>query len=176
MKNNFDKITLAIILYFIQKLDGILGKTHLQKLLFLLNLRSEKRLKKSLVKLEFEKNRFGPYSYKVNDYVENLIRKKAIKSEVFTYQDKSGNSKSYTRYYFNKVSSPKEFLLDNLNPKEVLLVDEVIESYGNISLRDLLDIVYSLPIVRDADYCQPLDVAKSINEEEVPVEDFEDLF
>lgn len=177
MKKSLDKITIAIILYFIEKLNGILGKTSLQKILFLLNLRSEKRFNKSLAKLEFEKNKYGPYSYEVNDYIEELLNKNAISIESFSYTDKNGKQKEYTRYYFKNTASPKEFLMEKLNPKEMVLLGNVAESYGNLSLRDLLDIVYSLPTIKEAKYRHPLKMAKIIESEEVTNDqNFEDLF
>ena len=167
MKNNkeIDKTTLVIILYVIQKLDGILGKTHLQKLLFLINLRAYMKFKKPLLKLEFEKYKYGPFSYQVDHYIDNLETKNLIRSKENTY---SGDKK-YVRYYCSKkFVDIKEYLSENieLNSKEIALLDEVIDSYGSISLRDLLDIVYSLPSVKKTEYCQPIEVAKKIEDEE----------
>jgi len=177
MADSLDKITLAIILYFIEKLNGILGKTHLQKILFLLNLLSTKRLKKPLAKLEFEKNKFGPYSYEVNNYVQELLDKKAVSIESFSFIDKDGNPKKGIRYYFSNSPSSKEFLMENLNPKEMVLLDNVIESYGNLSLRDLLDIVYSLPTIKETKLRHPLEMAKIIeSEENINDQNFDDLF
>ena len=167
MKNDkkIDKRTLVIILYIIQELDGILGKTHLQKLLFLINLRAYKKFKIPLLKLEFEKYKFGPFSYQVDHYINNLKTKKYIHSEETTYN----GGKKYVRYYCSKkFANIKEYLSENieLNSKKIALLDEVIDSYGSISLRDLLDIVYNLPSVKETEYCQPIEVAKKIEEEE----------
>lgn len=160
-----DKTTLVIILYIIQRLDGILGKTHLQKLLFLINLRAYKRFKNPLLKLEFEKYKYGPFSYQVDHYIDSLETKNLIRSKETTYN----GDKKYVRYYCSsKFSNIKEYLSENieLNSKEITLLDEVIDSYGSISLRDLLDIVYSLPSVKKTEYCQPIEVAKKIEDEE----------
>lgn len=158
-----DKKTLIIILYIIYKLNGILGKTHLQKLLFLLNIRAFKRFKKPIVDLQFDKYKYGPFSYQVDEYIDHLENKKLINSKELIYN----KEKKYIRYYCSEnLPNIKELLLDNIEPRETMVLDEVIESYGSVSLRDLLDIVYRLPLVKNAKYCQPLEVAEKIEDEE----------
>lgn len=149
MKNNLDKITLSIILYFIEKLNGVLGKTHLSKLLFLTDLLSTKIFNKPLTNLEFVKYHYGPYSDEINKYLEKLKEKEYIEIREIPFINEQ---KFYTRYYSNKKVPITSIILEALdgNSEKKTLLDEVINSYGNISLQQLLDIVYSLQIVKDA--------------------------
>lgn len=149
MKNNLDKITLTIILYFIEKLNGVLGKTHLSKLLFLTDLLSIKRFNKPLSDLKFVKYHYGPFSNKINKYLGELKEKEYIEIRKIPFINEP---KTYTRYYSNKKVPITSIILEALdgNSEKKTLLDEVINSYGNISLQQLLDIVYSLQIVKDA--------------------------
>jgi hypothetical protein len=66
--------------------------------------------------------------------------------------------------------SSKKTLLDLIGNDKVILLEEVIDSYGNMSLHDVLDIVYQLELVKSSDKNTPLDFAQrefKANEEEV---------
>lgn len=172
---SLDKITLAIILYFISRLDGILGKTHLQKLLFLTDLLAMKKFKEQITALEYKRYLHGPYSSKVEEYTNHLSGRGYIESKEFPLS--MGNS-TYTRYYSKKRIPIKEKLLKEMGPDKFVIVDEVVDSFGNISLQNLLDIVYSIPSVKESkmdDSLDMLEVAKKIKPEADAGEDFNDL-
>ena len=149
MKNDLDKTTLTIILYFIEKLNGVLGKTHLSKLLFLTDLLSIKKFNKPLSDLKFVKYHYGPFSKKINEYLEKLKEKGFIEIREIPFINEP---KIYTRYYSNKKVPITSIVLEALddNSEKKTLLDEVINSYGNISLQELLDLVYSIQIVKNA--------------------------
>ena len=168
-----NKPTLYLILYLIEKLNGVLGRTHLQKLLFLTDLMSTKKFKKQQTDLEYQKYKYGPYSEKVKEYVDYLIEKEFVEEQIFSfsYDDK----KTYSRFYKkNSLRDLNEWILKNFGAENKLLIDEVIQSYGNIGLQSLLDIVYDLQIVKNTEKCSPLDIAREIsNDEEKEIDEFD---
>ena len=77
----------------------------------------------------------------------------------------SFRDKKYTRYYLKKNIPIKEKLLKSLGSKKLLVVDEIADSFGNLSLQNLLDIVYNLPIVKNSKMDSLLDIIKDIEAE-----------
>ena len=170
MKNNLDKTTLTIILYFIEKLHGVLGKTHLSKLLFLTDLLSIKKFNKPLSDLKFIKYHYGPYSKEIDKYLEKLKEKEYIEIKEIPFINETN---FYTRYYSNKKVPINSIILEALegNSEKKTLLDEVISSFGNISLQQLLDIVYSLQIVKEAKYLEALlEKSKEVEEAEEEID------
>lgn len=158
-----DKITLGVIDYLVSRLDGVLGKTHLQKLLFLSDLMSMKKLRQPITKISFHRYTHGPYSEEVADYTKQLVSIGHIDEREFSFM--SDNNKKYTRYYLKKPMKIKEFLLKQIGADKMIVLDEVIDSYGNISLQNLLDIVYNLPVMKKAEMNQVLDLSNKGQEE-----------
>lgn len=158
--HTLDKDTLYIIFYFIERLDGVLGKTHLQKLLFLTDLLAVRKFKKKLTKIDYKKYLHGPYSEVVDEYTAHLAEKGAIEEKKFPVSTGVG---FYSRYHKKKQGSIKSNLVANLGAEKVLLIDDVVNSFGNMSLQQVLDVVYKLEIVKDAKKNTPLDVAKEID-------------
>ena len=162
-QQTLDKNTLGVVFYFVSKLNGILGKTHLQKLLFLTDLIAMKKLKEKITTIEYKKYKHGPYSAEIDDYTNHLIDLNYIESKEFPLS--SNNAKKYTRYYLKKNIPIKEKLLKSLGSKKLLVVDEIADSFGNLSLQNLLDIVYNLPIVKNSKMDSLLDIIKDIEAE-----------
>ena len=153
-----DKNTYEIIFYFIERLDGVLGKTHLQKMLFLADLLSMKKFKEKITAIDYRKYHYGPYSEIVNDYTTKLKDKGAITEKEFSFRD--GSDRTYSRYYKKINASIKSSLMENIGAERVVLLDEGINSYGNMSLQGVLDVVYKLELVKGAEKNKPLDMAK----------------
>lgn len=154
-----DKTTLVVILYLIERLNGILGKTHLQKMLFLSDLISSKRYKEKITSLEYEKYHFGPYASELDTYTSELETRGLIEKKEYNFT--SDNTKTYTRFYKKLPESIKPQLIKSLKPPEkVILLDEIIDSYGNLSLQEVLDIVYQLEIVKSTEKNTPLEFAR----------------
>ncbi len=163
VEQQLDKNTLLIILYFIEKLNGVLGKTHLQKMLFLSDLISTKKYKEKLTTIDYQKYHFGPYSEAVADYVKELKSRNLIEERELPFHDESG--KTYTRYYFKSAEPAKPSLLSALGADKTILLDDIANSFGNMSLQEVLDVVYSLETVKDAEKGTPLDMAKFLDDE-----------
>ncbi|MFC1615408.1 Panacea domain-containing protein [Patescibacteria group bacterium] len=171
---NIDPVTLKIIYYFIEKLDGVLGKTHLQKMLFLTDLLATKKFKEPLSKVKFQKYRYGPYSEEINEYIKDLKNRDLIRVQEFPYN--TDKTKTYTRFYSNKKGSVKTQLLKEIGAEKILLIDEIINSYGNVSLQEVLDVVYKLEMVKQTELCKPIEMAKIIETEKNNNTDIIDIF
>lgn len=171
----FDKRTLSIILYLISRLNGVLGKTHLQKLLFMTDLISSKRFQEKMTAIEYKRYLHGPYSSQLDDYTDFLIKEGLIESKELPFI--SNPSKKYFRYYSKKPVAIKQSLLKNLGSEKMLLIDDVIGSFGNMSLKDVLEVVYNLQIVKDSKMDKPLEMAKRVDKNSEDNEEDEiDLF
>ena len=160
-KIQLDPLTLKIILFFIDQLDGVLGRTHLQKLLFLTDLLSSKKLNKQLTNLDYTKFHFGPYSKKVQDYVKALETKGLIKEREYTFL--SDTNKKYSRFIISRKTGIREKLLEELGPDTFVMLDDVAKSFGNMTLNELLDFVYSLQMVKTSEKNEKLDTTKDKN-------------
>lgn len=158
--NTLDKSTLQIIFYLIERLDGVLGKTHLQKLLFLTDLLAVRKFKQKLTKIDYKKYHHGPYSEVVDEYTAHLAKKGAIVERRFPVSTGDG---FYSRYHKKMHGTVKDNLVASIGAERVLLIDDVINSFGNMSLQQVLDVVYKLELVKDAKKNTPLDVAKEID-------------
>lgn len=167
-----DPTTLAIIFFYIQRLDGVLGKTHLQKLLFLTDLIGMRKFKTKFTNIEYVKNHYGPYSDKVDEYTTRLNEKNLIEVRVFPLSNTEG---TYTRYYKKSSISPKDTLINKLGSEKVLILEEVVDSFGRLSLQEVLDVVYSLQTVKNSVKQTPLDVAKILENEDDDHTEFLDL-
>lgn len=168
--DKLNKTTEKIIFYYINRLNGVLGKTHLQKLLFLTDLISIKRTRESITSLEFVKFHYGPYSEEVEKYTELLENKKFIETRTFPYINEKGKQSTYYRYY-SQNRDPREIrnlLFSEIGSDKLSILDEIVSSYGNISLQDLLDIVYGYQMIKNA---KPMETllknAKKVKEEKI---------
>jgi uncharacterized protein YwgA len=168
-----DKNTLLLVLYLIERLNGILGKTHLQKILFLTDLIATKKINTQITVLDYKKYHFGPFSVELQEYTKELETKGLITEKEFPFA--SDASKKYTRYYFKQDGrSAKPTLLKNLGNEKLMIVDEIVGSYGNMSLQEVLDIVYNLQIMEKTPKNKPLDIAKE-NENTAEEKEQEDI-
>lgn len=168
-----DKTTLVVILYLIERLNGVLGKTHLQKILFLSDLLSVKKFKEPITKLQFAKYHYGPFSDEVDGYIEHLERKGVVESRKFPLLSRDGQS--YFRFYFKGKDTLRKILSQILAPEKIVLLDEIISSYGNASLQEVLDVVYSLETVQRSTSQTPLEMARIIKDDNNQVEEI-DIF
>jgi hypothetical protein len=173
-KKPLDRTTQIVVLYLISRLDGVLGKTHLQKMLFLSDLMSVKKFKEQLTAFAYKKHLFGPFCNEVDQYIESLKSNGLIEERKIPLL--SNPEQTYSRYYLKKQVSgaAKTVLAKEIGPDKIILVDEIIDSFGNMSLQDLLDIVYDLQLVKKSEKgeCLPLDRAKEIKDMDEPEVDF----
>jgi len=155
-----DKVTSGVMIYFVSYLNGVLGKTHLQKLLFLTDLLASKKFNEPITKMKYIRYTHGPYSRSLNDYIDNLVSNELIEERQFPMM--SNPDRHYSRFYEKKKTNVKDFLIENVGPEKMLLIDEVAQSYGNKSLQEVLDFVYSLEEVKEANFDSPISLAKDI--------------
>lgn len=171
-EKTLDKNTLLVVLYLIERLNGVLGKTHLQKILFLTDLLATKKTNKQITVLDYKKYHYGPFAEQLQDYTQELKSKGLISEKELPFA--SDASKKYTRYYFSKEgTSVKPQLLKNISSDKVMIIDEVISSYGNLNLQEVLDIVYKLQIMEKTEKNKPLDMAQ--DKEDLVEEKDEDI-
>ncbi|HZP55810.1 MAG TPA: type II toxin-antitoxin system antitoxin SocA domain-containing protein [Candidatus Saccharimonadales bacterium] len=168
-QQQLDENTLRVVFYFVERLNGVLGKTHLQKLLFLTDLLAAKKLKTKVSALNYKRYKHGPFSDEVDLYTAHLAKGGNIDIREFPFN--SDPKKKYVRYFVKSAGSVREKLLSELGTEKVMLLDEIVSSYGNLSLNSLLDIVYKLPEVKDKEMNDILDVAKTIDSEEEETEE-----
>lgn len=166
-KEALDATTLYVVFYLIKQLNGVLGKTHLQKLLFLGDLLSMKKFKTQITPLKYRKYFYGPYSSAVEDYTKHLERRGWIEIKQLPLD----KTTKYIRYYTKKEINVKPKLLEKIGPEKTLLLDEVIHSFGNMNLQDVVDVVYKLEIVEKTPPSSPLDFAKEIKNDKEKEED-----
>lgn len=163
-KQRLDENTLRVIFYFIERLNGALGKTHLQKLLFLSDLLAAKKLKAKISALNYKRYKHGPFSDEVDRYTAQLAKSGKIEIREFPFM--TDTRKKYIRFFVKSAGSVREKLLTELGSEKVMLLDEIVDSYGNISLNNLLDVVYKLPEVKDTAMNDILDVAQNLHNSE----------
>jgi len=164
-----DKVTSALMYYFIYSLNGVLGKTHLQKLMFLSDLLASKKFNGPISKMKYVRYTHGPYSWALDDYINGLKEKEYIEQREFPIT--TDPRKSYSRFYLNKKVDVKTFLLTKLGAAKMLLIDEIVQSYGNKSLQEVLDIVYSLEEVKRTKHETPIQLAQKMQHSEEDMDD-----
>lgn len=169
--NELDKITSVVMYYFVSELNGVLGKTHLQKLMFLADLLASKKFKEPITKMSYVRYTHGPYSRDLNAYIQRLTSTELIEERQFPMISNPMNH--YSRFYVKKLVDAKSLLIKEIGADKMLLLDEVAQSYGNKSLQQVLDFVYSLEEVKTAGMDSPIKMAQEIKEQ--PVEDIDDI-
>lgn len=170
-----DKTTSALMYFFIWSLNGVLGKTHLQKLMFLSDLLASKKFKTPISKMNYIRYTHGPYCRDFDSYIEKLTKDKLIEERVLPMF--SDPSKTYSRFYINNTMNIniKKHILSMLGQDKAMLLDEVVQSYGNKSLQEVLDFVYSLEEVKDAQFESPIDMAKKYTSQASDDEELDDI-
>ncbi len=171
-QNELDKVTSIVMYYFVSALNGVLGKTHLQKLMFLVDLLASKKFGQPITKMNYVRYTHGPYSRDLNSYIEKLVSSELIEERQFPMISNPDNH--YSRFYRKQIVDAKDYLVKEIGAEKVLLVDEVAQSYGNKSLQEVLDFVYSLEEVKGAGFTSPIKMAQEIVPE-VSEEEVEDI-
>jgi len=169
--HELDKVTSLVMYYFVSVLNGVLGKTHLQKLMFLADLLASKKFGEPITKMKYIRYAHGPYSRDLNSYIEKLVSSDLIEERQFPIISNPINH--YSRFYRKQIVEAKDYLVKEIGAEKMLLVDEVSQSYGNKSLQEILDFVYSLEEVTRANFDSPIKLAQEIGS--APEEEIEDI-
>ena len=162
-QNELDKVTSIVMYYFVSALNGVLGRTHLQKLMFLTDLLASKKFGEPITKMNYVRYTHGPYSRDLDSYIQKLVSSDLIEERAFPMLSNPANT--YSRFYLKQVVDAKDYLIKEIGAEKMLMVDEVAQSYGNKSLQEVLDFVYSLEEVKDADFDSPIKMAQEITSE-----------
>lgn len=126
-----------IPLYFIYLSNYILkGRTRLQKLVFLFQMRSDIKMD-----YQFEKGYYGPVSYKLYSIADNLVTMGLLSEE--KRRTPSGN----VVVYYELTPSGKS-LLDFASKRKILSTEahanmkRIYDEYGTLPIRELIQEVY----------------------------------
>lgn len=163
MPSQINKTTTALIYYIISRLNGVLGKTHLQKLLFLTDLISANKYNQKVTDIEYKKYFHGPYSDEVKNHTDLLAQKGLIEAKEFSFND--GSHRAYTRFYAVKPANVQDYLIGKLGSDKMVVLEDVISSFGNMSLKNLLDVVYGLQIVSKSELNDPLKMVEKAGQD-----------
>ncbi len=110
--------------------------TSLMKLAYLVDLISVERYKKQVSNFKYRRYYYGPFDSKIYLYIEDLINKKIIipKSD---YTITTG--KEFVVY---SPSESSDYNSDKINSKELMIIDELLESVKGYGARALTEIAY----------------------------------
>ena len=127
--------------------EPVTGITRLEKMIFLL---TKKEFDSIFNELDYRPDRFGPYSDKLADQIENLCDLKLIKKTVVNNQDAADELN-----YYGDIVHPYKFELtkygeviaknvyQNLSPQERIRLTEIKKKFNSKSLHTLLSFVYN---------------------------------
>jgi hypothetical protein len=133
MPEDKDQRTRDLVLYFIQKLDGNLGRTKLIKLCYLTDLFHRMTSGQPVTNFQYKLFENGPFDTRFYPAVRALEQAGFIE-ETFV-QEFNGH-----RYSLKKAKQPREF---SLTRDEFYVAERVAERFGKLRLDVLLDeIVY----------------------------------
>lgn len=125
-----------LIYYLVEKLSGVLTRTKLVKLLYLIDLESYKKRERKISEFEWFFHNHGPYP--TTDFqknIDSLVEKGLIKENK---QKLSGKDGHYYLYEILKSEEIDPFEDDD----EKLIANQILVDYGSYSLDRLLDYVY----------------------------------
>ena len=123
-----DKLADAIY-YLVNKLS-IESRTKLIKLLYLADSLAKKKLGKTITGVKYVYHYYGPYSH---DIILKAIDM-STNGEIIEVFDPVKN-----RYIYRKGVKSRNL---ELNPKEVEILDEIIENFGKLSIQEIKNRAY----------------------------------
>lgn len=130
----------SIIYYLVKSLPNRLNRTKLVKLVFLIDKLAKEKNGKTITGLEYIFLLYGPFADEIVDSVE-LMDDHEIKET----KNRDGS------FSYSIANNPRFEPLEFLDNKEKDILFEIIEEYGYKSLREILDYVYGLEEIKDAD-------------------------
>lgn len=141
MDSETEKIK-KIILLLLNRLNENITRTKIVKLLFLLDYVNYVNNGKKITNISYDYYYYGPYSRKIIDVIDDMKNENLLsESEHF-----NSNGNVYYIYSTNSETQNPEQLLDS---DETNTFEEVVKKYGHLSLKQLLEYVYSTPPIRD---------------------------
>lgn len=123
------------ILLLFSKQPRIIGKTRLQKLIFLMD---RKILDKSY--FDFEPYKFGPYSSKLLAAMDELMELGLIKEQINEYCEPD---KYVTEYEISADGLERaDQLIQKINPTKLVQIEEMVHQHGYNEIDSILHHVY----------------------------------
>lgn len=123
------------ILLLFSKQPKIIGKTRLQKLIFLMNQEIFDR-----AEFEFEPYKFGPYSSKLLAAMDELMELGLIKEAINEYCEPDRFISEY------EISSDglerADQLIQKINPTKLVQIEEMVHEHGYNEINSILHHVY----------------------------------
>lgn len=131
VENKMIKNTILSLFFIFRE---IYGRTKIQKLLFLLEKRSEE------LGLKFEVRHYGPFSDIINEMVDKCVNENILEEKkIMTRHGTWGYYYSITNH--GKTMAKNSF--SNLNPKLKQRFEELFSEFKNFSPSDLVKFVYA---------------------------------
>ncbi|MDD5084295.1 MAG: Panacea domain-containing protein [Candidatus Moranbacteria bacterium] len=127
-----------------KQLLGYLSKEHsnatvtvLMKLAYLTDLISTQRTGAKISSFDYQRYHFGPFDQKIYTYLNELVAENIlIPNSEYT---RSGGEAVIYRFNESKES---DFVTGELNPTEIEIIDELLESVGGYGAKTLTQIAY----------------------------------
>jgi len=135
----------AAIYYLVQCIGDQLNRTKLVKLLFIADKMAKDKFQKTISGTSYVYLLYGPYS---DDIIESI-------AEMDGYEIKESIVPHTGGYSYSIAGMPRIDPMELLDKKEIEIFKEVIKNHGGESLRNIVDYVYNLECMKDAD---PLDI------------------
>jgi len=129
-KNSTTNVVLSLFFVF----GEIFGRTKIQKLLFLLEQRTEN------LNFQYERRHYGPFSDLMNETVDQCVQKKLVEeTKVMTRHATWG-------YHYKITDSGRkeaEEAFSELDPKIKAMIQELHDEFKDASTTDIVRYVYS---------------------------------
>lgn len=127
-----------IIKFIVERLSGILGRTHLIKLIYLADYHSRRLFGKPISTFDYYWDKRGPFDKEFYTAIE-ILKEYIREDEV--------NFPRYKGYIFH--NEPKQIEYNKLTRYDLYMLEYVIKNYGKENLQSLLeDVVYkTVPMV-----------------------------
>ena len=127
-----------IIKFIVERLSGILGRTHLIKLIYLADYHSRRLFGKPISTFDYYWDNRGPFDKEFYTAIE-ILKEYIREDEV--------NFPRYKGYIFH--NEPKQIEYNKLTRYDLYMLEYVIKNYGKENLQSLLeDVVYkTVPMV-----------------------------
>lgn len=145
--DEIDRRTDVVFILF-HEMESIRGVTKIQKLLFLIEQETEFFTEyKDDIAFNFAPYKMGPFSEAVYEEIHFLLQLGAIEATPMNDDPLAGvDDNDLSNKEFSITPKGKKIasqLVDILEPEFQAEITELVETYGDLSLRELLEVVYS---------------------------------
>lgn len=110
--------------------------TSLMKLSYLIDLVNIRKTDKRISNFEYTRYMYGPFDYKIYNYLRDLIKKGVI----FEDSDYTLRGDEYIIYRFNEDN--EHFKFNRLTEKEKDTIDEVLDTANGLGAKALTELAY----------------------------------